>query len=191
MSLTLETVFGPQENNAPQPPSLPVQHSSIESETEKFRLVTTIAKCLKDHPAALEGFVYSREDLLAKSTSELSTLFSLIRYTIGTYNCSGNIDKSVFDITLFIERMISMMGIDLNGLTHVLRDDPDTTNCIRELELEFCEMLYVRPEMRLLKIALVKTQAVYKFNAEKNRKLITETLKQPVPQDLIDAYKDL
>lgn len=159
-----------------------------EDTIRKTQLISTITQYKLVFPQHMTTYI-KKFDLkyLGKLTEEeLKSFLNEIRTTVACLNSGSSLVHIYGGACDLIEMGGKAVGLDLEGFSDNVMQNPDVINPLNELILEK-DLFYVRPEYRLLMGTLSTVKATLAINKEK----LKEKLKGKVDKNLLNSTKDL
>ncbi len=148
------------------------------------QLVTTIMQYKYVFPKHMESYI-SKFDIsyLDKlDTDSLKKFLEEIRVTVACLNSGSLVHHGYAGMCSIAEYIAPSVGLDLEGFSDDLMSNETVNNTLNEISLQ-SNLMYVRPEIRLLMSTLAVAQVTINRNKQK--------LKNPVSNTLLESSKDL
>lgn len=95
---------------------------------------------------------------------KLDLVLKECKYTIGCANANKTMTKMANGAIMALEKASPYIGLNLNGLSAELMADEDFQDNLKELMLEYDEVVYTKPEYRLIQTLMMKGAMIHTKN---------------------------
>lgn len=120
------------------------------------------------------------------SIQELIDFLDEIRTTVACFNSMSLVHTGYYGAVGMVEKFSPLLGFNLEGLTETVQNSPVITNQLNEISLQY-DLIYVKPEIRLLVSTLASIQLVMNSNDLRKK----ERIQQPYNGNLEQEYSDI
>jgi hypothetical protein len=156
---------------------------------ERMKLKNKIMRYRELFPQYLAHFEYRMEEIDQMTEKEMLFLIEELSIAVNTRNSSGLTKMLYFESCRFLEVGGGMAGLQIAGLSEALRQNQAIHDVLNELSLKYESDMFMQPEIRLAYLTCTTAISLHKLNS--NGHVIGNFLKQEVPKNIADEYKDL
>ncbi len=151
---------------------------------KRTQLITTIMQYKLVFPEHMKSYMikFDFKYLNNLSFEELKDFLDEVRSTVACLNSGSALHVIYTSCCELIETGSSLLGVDIQGFSEDIMNDPNIINPLNELVLE-SDLVYIRPEMRLALATVVSIKNRYIINRRKAR--------EPIDPSIINNSKDL
>lgn len=128
-----------------------------------------------------KGFKYTYSKLNKKSPEQLADIIARIKLSLTTNNSSQFVASGVLTGVKGTELLLHR-AYNIDGLSDVLKHDEEWNRTLREVQLEYAQTMYIRPEYRLAMQTVGHAISVHNMNKimeKKKKKALEKKVKKP------------
>lgn len=167
----------------------PVVETS-EQRIEKTKLIMKLKRYKEIYAKHLEDFDLSKAHLDTLSFHELGLLLEEVKFHVGCRNSADFFLKSTLTGLAVGEKLTSQFTpLKVEGLTYILAQDDEFKNIVEEIGLEYQDLTYAPPHIRLMYIISKTAFALHNQNLQKE--MINQNVSGKVNPNTRDKFKDL
>lgn len=156
---------------------------------ERLKVKSKILQYQQTFPDELLAYNYKMNQLDQFSTEDLRVFLDEVKIVVSQRNSTGLAKFAYFSAVDVIEKIGCKIGYDIKGFKNILNANPEIHKCLNEIALEYADMIYVSPHIRLSFLTLSVATNLYQMKKVEN--VVEKEIQKKIPDDIREMYNDL